>query len=222
MDSPFFGTDERRHRDRGQHVGARERARARAPDRRLAFAAYGEHEEASVELALFLGEHPRRVLDGERGRARVQMELPTVEEIDLDRLLSPRPVHVVLELIGLGVRSDLEGEVGCHLWSSLLSGSSIVRVKLHEGSSPRELIASHLDRARAFERALDRTEDLPDDPAHLMPAVRRIRFDPPERPGESALLELEDYATGQVRIQNVRRVAEALEPLVWLRTSRLM
>ncbi len=146
------------------------------------------------------------------------------EPVDLDALIARRPLQVVFEIVGLGVRSYLESEVGCHLWTSLLSGSSIVRVRLLDAddeTSAKSAIERHLAMARAFEGALDRGEDLPPDPAQLLPAVRSIRFDPPERPGETSLVTLEDYSTGQVRAAHARTIAEALTPIVWLHASRI-
>ncbi len=146
------------------------------------------------------------------------------EPIDLDALLAARPLQLVLEVIGTGVRSFFAGEEGCHLWTSLLSGSEIVRVRViepAEDATPADAIAAHVRDAALFEEALARGDwPLPEDPAGLSPAVRRVRFDPPARPGETAALEIEDLVTAQVRAHHAARVAEGLAPLVWLRASR--
>jgi len=143
------------------------------------------------------------------------------EAVDLRALLARRPTQLVLELYGVATRSFLEGERGCHVWSSLLSGAEIVRVTLHDAESCAAVLEAHDDAARRFERALERGESpLPPDPAGLLPAVRRLRFDPPPRPGEAAPLEIEDYPSGQVIVERSRRPIDALRPLVWLRASR--
>ncbi|GAB5540295.1 MAG: hypothetical protein SangKO_000550 [Sandaracinaceae bacterium] len=147
----------------------------------------------------------------------------TLEEpLELGALLAAHPNHLVLELHGVAMRTFLEGEQGCHVWSSLLSGAEIVRVRLTDAESCEDVLHEHDRSARAFERALQegRGEGLPEDPARLLPAVRRLRFDPPTRPGESSLLEVEDYVTGQVMVENVRRIPDALRALTWLRASR--
>lgn len=147
------------------------------------------------------------------------------EPVDLDALLASRPLHLVLEVMGVGVRTFFAGEEGCHLWSSLLSGSEVVRVRAiepAEDATPASAIADHLRAARDFQAALARGDwPLPSDPAGLLPAVRRVRFDPPARPGETALLEIEDLVTSEVRAHQVARVADGLRPLVWLRASRI-
>ncbi|MEQ8886573.1 MAG: hypothetical protein RID93_02985 [Sandaracinaceae bacterium] len=147
----------------------------------------------------------------------------TLEEPrELGALLAAHPNHLVLELHGVAMRTFLEGEQGCHVWSSLLSGAEIVRVRLTDAESCEDVLHEHDRSARAFERALQerRGEGLPEDPARLLPAVRRLRFDPPTRPGESSLLEVEDYVTGQVMVESVRRIPDALRALTWLRASR--
>ena len=61
---------------------------------------------------------------------------------------------------------------------------------------------------------------LPEDPEGLLPAVRRVRFDPPQRPGETSLIEIEDYVTSQAVEQTARSLEDSLRALVWLRASR--
>jgi len=144
-----------------------------------------------------------------------------VVEGALDDVLAARPDLLAFELEGVAVRSLLEGERGCHVWSSLLAGSEIVRVRPVDAPSARAAIDAHAAAVTEFAAALDRgDEPLPDDPEGLLPAVRRVRFDPPQRPGETALLELEDYVTGQVLEQRVQSLVEPLRALIWLRASR--
>lgn len=144
-----------------------------------------------------------------------------VLEGSLAEVAARGPTLLAVELEGVGVRSLLEGEVGCHVWSSVLAGSEIVRVRLASAESARAVVEAHLARAAAFDAALDRGGDpLPEDPQALLPAVRRLAFDPPDRPGETAHLEIEDYVTGQVLEQRAQRFDEPLRALVWLRASR--
>ena len=160
-------------------------------------------------------------LRGECVAAAARLEDGALLEGELAALLAERPRTVTMEVEGVAVRSLFEGETGCHVWSSLLSGAEIVKVRVFDGGAPKEELEALGARTRAFEAALDRGDDaLPEDPAGLTPAVRAFRFDPPDRPGEGALLEVEDYVTGQVLEQHARTLEEALSTLVWLRASR--
>lgn len=165
------------------------------------------------------------VLSGLRGEivgaAALDEDGRILEDETLAAVCRRAPSLVTVELEGVAIRSLLEGEVGCHVWASVLAGSEIVRVRLVEAGSARAAVEAHLASVAAFDAALDRGDDpLPADPQGLLPAVRRIAFDPPDRPGETALLEVEDYVTGQVLEQRAQRMDEALRTLVWLRASR--
>jgi len=141
--------------------------------------------------------------------------------------------RVVLHFVGLGVTDFFMGEVGCHVRTSLLSGSEVVRVRVipgvdvragtsvvdHERTPLDVILAS--DRAReAFEEALEAGVDpLPPDPEALLPCVRRVRFDPPLRPGELAPIEVEDFLLGTSGTHQCRRLGDVL-PHYWaLRAS---
>jgi len=161
-------------------------------------------------------------LRGEITGAAARTEDGRFHEGELAELFALRPTMLVFEVEGIAVRSLLEGERGCHVWSSLLSGSEIVRVRLVDAPSARAHLDEHAAATRAFQEALDEASDraMPDDPEGLLPAVRSVRFDPPMRPGETALLEVEDYVTGQVIEQRARALDEAIAALVWLRASQ--
>ncbi|MCA9533409.1 MAG: ATP-dependent Clp protease ATP-binding subunit [Myxococcales bacterium] len=131
--------------------------------------------------------------------------------------------RVVLKFVGLGVTDFFRGEEGCHVRTSMLSGSEVVRVRLvpdGDDATPLELLLRS-DRERAdFERALERGDvPLPPDPDGLLPCVRRVRFDPPLRPGELSPMEVEDFRLGTSGSHQCRRLADVL-PHYWsLRAS---
>jgi len=164
---------------------------------------------------------------GEVVQAAVRREDGTVVEqddpADIADLVSADAGHVVLRLAGLCVADLFDGEQGCHVHTSLLSGSEVVRVRAmpapHDRSC-RAVLQEHARAARAFERALTAGDEAPPDPSALLPAVRAIRFDPPERPGESVPIEVEDYALGHVEAGRGRRMTDLLPRLWWLRLSR--
>ena len=175
-------------------------------------------------------EHLARLYAGLRGElfdAAIEAEdggiHHAVEPVDLGALLTHRARAIVLGIDGVAVRSFFEGETGCHVWSSLLAGASIVRVRALEAThaSSREALEERAAAVIAFDAALERADErLPPDPAGLLPVVRQVRFDPPRRPGESALMELEDYATGHVVVRHATELRQVLAPMVWLRASR--
>ena len=145
---------------------------------------------------------------------------------DVEKLALPEnqgASRVVLKFVGLGVTDFFAGEVGCHVRTSLLSGSEVVRVRAIPGDDERTPLAVILasDRARVvFEQALEAGQvPLPEDPEALLPCVRRVRFDPPLRPGELAPIEVEDFRLGTSGVHQCRRMADVL-PHYWaLRAS---
>ena len=150
--------------------------------------------------------------DGTRVRVNADDDLKELASCD----------HVVLKIVGLGVKDFFAGEVGSHVHSSTAMGASVVRVALlplEASSRPEEALDAHARGVEAFELALDRGEDLPPNPSHLLPCVRRIRFDPPLRPGERTRLTLEDFRLGIAFHRQAKHVVDAL-PRVWaLRAS---
>jgi ATP-dependent Clp protease ATP-binding subunit ClpC len=131
------------------------------------------------------------------------------------------PVQVVLKLSGLGMLAFFREEEGCHLWTSLLAGSDVVRVRALPAPperSARDVIDEHLAATARFEASLDRGEPAPD-PSALLPAIRKIRYEPPLRP-ESTAIEIEDYRMGLVEQYNAPSLAEALATLSFYRMSR--
>ncbi|MCC6877514.1 MAG: AAA family ATPase [Sandaracinaceae bacterium] len=143
------------------------------------------------------------------------------EAESLDRLFERRLVTVVLDLEGLALRHAFELEHGSHVWTSIEGSSEIVRVRLLEGEGARDAVARQQRAARELDAALSRGDaELPPNPEALLPVVRRIAFDPPARPGESAPLEVEDYVLGHVEVLGARDVIEAVRLMRWLGATR--
>jgi ATP-dependent Clp protease ATP-binding subunit ClpC len=158
---------------------------------------------------------------GEVIAAASRDESGAVREGELAALLEARPVAVVLEIEGVAVRSFFSGEEGSHVWTSVGSGSEIVRVKLLHAERARAAAAQHREEASRFDAALSRGDDpLPANPEALLPVVRRIAFDPPSRLGEPAPLELEDYATSYVELGHATDLLDAVRAAMRVRASR--
>lgn len=128
--------------------------------------------------------------------------------------------HAVLHLSGVAIREWLAGEEGCHVWNAVTKGSEVVRVRILPATqSPEDVVRGHLDARKAFEEALETGNVPPPDPERLLPVVRRIRFNPPERRTTTAPYEIEDYPTSYVDRGNVADITEVLPTLLWLRMS---
>ncbi|WP_437968286.1 AAA family ATPase [Sorangium sp. So ce260] len=141
----------------------------------------------------------------------------------LDAMLSGGAELLVLSVVGLCVLDFFELETGAHVWTSLARGPEVVRVRVlpaRPGLSPAAAVREHLERQAAFDEAARHGRALPPNPAALLPVVRRIRFDPPRRPGRTAPIEIEDYAMGYAEAAQVRSLSQALAPLWLLRMSR--
>ena len=144
---------------------------------------------------LHLGQRPRRLVRGFLAPAEVELRGA------LRRAHHVRGVH---RLVG----GDQHERLGT------------VRV----GRRRQHLRAEHVVAERfareAFEEALEAGVDpLPPDPEALLPCVRRVRFDPPLRPGELAPIEVEDFLLGTSGTHQCRRLGDVL-PHYWaLRAS---
>jgi len=141
-----------------------------------------------------------------------------------DFLDSPlEPVHVVLKLVGPGVRPFFEGEGGMHVWQSSGRLPEIVKVRIHGANAPEPstLLELHGAKLQAFHKARQEgVRPLPEDPEAAAPVVRAYRFEPPTRPGEVSVLELDDYLLTYSGSHRVRSPAEALPTLWRLRMSQ--
>ncbi|RYE95070.1 MAG: ATP-dependent Clp protease ATP-binding subunit [Myxococcales bacterium] len=140
----------------------------------------------------------------------------------LESWMSQGAERVVLRVVGLCVLDFFELETGSHVWQSLADQPEIVQVRVHAappGASARGCLDAHDEARRRFDESLGRGDPLPN-PDRLLPAVRKLRFEPPRRPGAVALLEVEDYVLGHGAATWVREVADALVPLWRLSMSR--
>ncbi|HEX8825536.1 MAG TPA: hypothetical protein VF794_36845, partial [Archangium sp.] len=136
---------------------------------------------------------------------------------------SLEPVHVALKLVGPGVRPFFEGEGGMHVWQSSGRLPEIVKVRVHEPNvpEPATLLELHGTKLQAFHKARQEgVRPLPEDPEAATPVVRAYRFEPPTRPGEVSVLELDDYLLTHSGSHRVRSPAEALPTLWRLRMSQ--
>ncbi|MFO0613849.1 MAG: AAA family ATPase [Polyangiaceae bacterium] len=149
--------------------------------------------------------------------------------IELARLVADGAELAVLALAGLGARDRFEGELGCHVWSSLASPPEIVRVRLaseeggHRGEDRAHRSAlAYVAARRAFDAAVIGRAggEPPPNPGRLTELVRKIRFDPPLREGLPATVEVEDYRMGQLFETKASSVVEALEHVALVRRSR--
>ena len=139
----------------------------------------------------------------------------------LDDLLRRGPDLVALELTGLCALDCFGGEAGCHVWKSPARGTEVVRVDVAPASgSAREAILRHVEGVRRFREALDRGEELPENPEGLRPAVRELRFDPPSAPGARERLDVEDYGLGWAETIQAGSLGDVLPRLFMLRASR--
>ncbi|MFO0754993.1 MAG: AAA family ATPase [Byssovorax sp.] len=131
--------------------------------------------------------------------------------------------RLVLRIVGLSVLDFFALEHGSHVWTSLARGPEVVRVRVSPAGrdeSPAAVIDAEEEKQRRFDEAARRGDPAPDNPAALLPVVRKIRFDPPRRPGTTAPLSIEDYAMSYAETMEVRTIAEALAPIWLLRMSR--
>ncbi|WP_437654274.1 AAA family ATPase [Sorangium sp. So ce1182] len=198
---------------------------APAPEEGLFEALARAYSEAGGEVEGWAAAPYGRAPDGDR-----QAHARAVEQgrgaAGLDAALSApgRGAELlVLSVVGLCVLDFFELEMGAHVWTSLARGPEVVRVRVlpaGPGRSPASAVREHLDRQAAFDEAARRGRALPPNPAELLPVVRRIRFDPPRRPGRAAPIEIEDYVMGYAESALVRSLSQALAPLWLLRMSR--
>jgi hypothetical protein len=115
--------------------------------------------------------------------------------------------------------------VGCHIGQSLIHGTELVRVRVSpqvKGTTPRRLIEEHQLARKKFEDALEQgAAELPPNPEALLPAVRVLRFEPPERDGIAPIVEVEDYVLGHFSRMRTKNVVELLEKLWLIRMSAI-
>jgi len=148
-----------------------------------------------------------------------------LQGVDLDQRMgewfAQGPDRIVLKIVGLCVLDFFSMETGSHVWQSMAEQPEIVQVRVRParpGVTARSLLSGYEEARVAFEDGL-RRGDAPPNPDRLLPAVRKIRFDPPRRSGAVALLDVEDYVLSYGASLWVRTLAEALQPIWLLRMS---
>ncbi|MDB4946360.1 MAG: ATP-dependent Clp protease, ATP-binding subunit, two ATP-binding domain [Labilithrix sp.] len=145
---------------------------------------------------------------------------------ELESVLAEGPAQLAMRIVGRSVLDFFELETGSHIRHALSTQPEIVRVRVLSGAAalpPRRLIDAHMIAKRRFEEETERgltSPELTANPESLLPAVRKILFEPSRRPGGYAPLELEDYAMGIPLALPVRRLKDALTKLWLLRMSR--
>lgn len=114
----------------------------------------------------------------------------------LDLSLGEQPVHVVLELVGIGLKDRLRFESGTHAYHTLAEDSrlAVVAVETIDGQAPQQILDDHLGARRAFEAALEEAQsDLPTNPDRLLPLVRSVLCRPSDDPSVPDAYEIEDF-----------------------------
>ncbi len=129
-----------------------------------------------------------------------------------------QPIHVIIELTGIGLQGRLRFEEGTHAYHTLAEDSrlSVVRVCRLDEQSPEKLLQQHLAARVEFEEALEGAQaTLPVNPDRLLPLVRGVHYRPSDDPSVAASYEIEDFRL-QTSIQvRASSVAEAHRGL-WL------
>lgn len=149
----------------------------------------------------FLGEMAAALAQrGEVDRVALRSGGGTVKVEDALGELGPGTEQVALRISGLGVRAALESEVGCHVGESLVRGTELLSVRLHDGAlEPEAVIAAWIERRRARDAALAQGRSgLAEAKAlheALLPAVRRVVVEPTDNGNE--LVIGEDYLLGR-------------------------
>ncbi len=138
---------------------------------------------------------------------------------DWKALIAARPDRAVLKIVGLCVREAFEGESGTHILQTLSMGPQVLRVQVRSAEADlrcADEIEARIVGGARFQAAIERGDDpLPENPAGLLAAVRRLKQEPTRRGSGESLIEIEDYALAQTPTLRVRRLADALERL-WL------
>lgn len=148
-----------------------------------------------------------------------------VTQTNLEKETQGRLDCLVLALSGVGLRDALANEEGSHVWQALATSPEIVRVRLlPAGTRPIDAARDYVARASAFRKAMGSggaaAAGAPENPAKLLPMVRRFRFEPPLREGRLAPIELEDFVLGLATEPPVRDPVEMVRRILWLRASR--
>ena len=100
-------------------------------------------------------------------------------------LTTQKTRSVVLKLVGLGALDLFEHETGCHVWQSMGAAPEVLRVEVFHAEpnrTPKQVLEDLVEREKRFEQALagNLLEGI-ENPRGLLPAVRKLRFDPPNK-----------------------------------------
>lgn len=148
----------------------------------------------------------------------------TVSEMlyTISELLTPEVL--VLRVTGLCVLDYYEAETGCHLWGSATDPPDLLRVNVQpapNGLSPQQQVTNFRETMRRTQTQVVATGQHPTTaPDHLLPLVRRFRFEPPPPNQTTARFDVEDFRLGYAA--TLRRTSvEDILPFLWkLRMSR--
>jgi ATP-dependent Clp protease ATP-binding subunit ClpA/ATP-dependent Clp protease ATP-binding subunit ClpC len=131
--------------------------------------------------------------------------------------------RATLKIVGLCVLDFFALETGCHVWHSLAEQPEIVQVRVISappGVGTKAIVEGQKARRVAFERAQREGGPPLENPDRLLPAVRKLRFDPPRRAGAPSLIEVEDYVLSYSTSLWALSLPDALPRLWMLRMSR--
>ena len=150
-------------------------------------------------------------------------EAVRVHDLATLRREAARSRHVLLDVVGLGVRDLLEHDTGVHLWQSPRHETQIVSVRVGPvgaGEDPVQRLEARASLELAYLTALEAGEP-GEDPTALLPAVRRFRSErATDDDGAPVAIEVEDYPTGYAGTLNARHLGELMPQLWLLRASR--
>jgi ATP-dependent Clp protease ATP-binding subunit ClpC len=148
----------------------------------------------------------------------------------IERISKQKPVinakakSVVLKFVGLGALDFFEHETGCHVWQSMSASPEVLRVEVFPAepdTSSKDILENLIEREKRFQKGLaGGTQGEIENPRGLLPAVRKLRFDPPKQVNANAPIDIEDYAVGYTTQWRVKKIQDALERLWLLRMSR--
>jgi ATP-dependent Clp protease ATP-binding subunit ClpA/ATP-dependent Clp protease ATP-binding subunit ClpC len=148
---------------------------------------------------------------------------PAAAEALASHFVEQHVERVTLKIVGLCVLDFFALETGCHVWHSLAEQPEIVQVRVTSappGVSSKAVVEAQKARRAAFDLAQREGGPLVENPDRLLPAVRKLRFDPPRRAGAPSLIDVEDYVLGYSTSTWVLSLQDALPRLWMLRMSR--
>ena len=134
---------------------------------------------------------------------------------------SDLPRHVLLDLVGLGVRDRLEGDTGVHVWQTGGRETQVVEVEvgaLATDEDPEARLHAAAADERARQAALE-TGSATVEPTRR-PVVRRFRSPRLDADAAPTAVEVEDYGVGHAATVHARTLGEVMARVWMLRASR--